>query len=67
MTKHASASNVHDNEVGVTVPESVTQTRLTTEEVRQGHVGDHVRHILFLSFAGAAIAMGVAYVLFFVE
>ena len=31
----------------------------TTEEVRQGHTGDHVRYILMASVAGAVFAMAI--------
>lgn len=33
----------------------------TTEEVRQGHTGDHVRYILIISFLGALAALFVLY------
>lgn len=32
---------------------------LTTEEVRQGHTGDHVRYILLASVAGAVFLMAI--------
>lgn len=39
-------------------------TELTTEEVRQGHTGDHVRYILMFSFAGIVAAFLIVYLLF---
>lgn len=38
----------------------------TTEEVRQGHTGDHVRYILALSAIGAAALLAIA-LFFFVN
>ena len=32
---------------------------LTTEQVRQGHTGDHVRYILLASVAGAVFVMAI--------
>ncbi|MGE0408170.1 MAG: hypothetical protein AB7P23_02780 [Amphiplicatus sp.] len=40
-------------------------TGLTTEQVRQGHTGDHVRYILALSTLGIVVAFAVVYLLFF--
>lgn len=56
-----------DNEQKVVIPDtSATGAHMaTTEEVRQGHTGDHVRRILAISFAGAAIALALAYYLLF--
>lgn len=38
---------------------------LTTEEVRQGHTGDHVRYILIASIAGAVIMMAIVAAYFY--
>jgi hypothetical protein len=56
-----------DNEQKVVIPDTLaTGARLATaEEVRQGHTGDHVRRILAVSIAGAAIALALAYFLLF--
>jgi hypothetical protein len=43
---------------------STSQTR-TTEEVRQGHTGDHVRYILLFSSAGALIVLFLLIWLYF--
>ncbi|WP_425410531.1 hypothetical protein [Hyphococcus sp.] len=37
---------------------------LTTEEVRQGHTGDHVRYILATSVVGIVIVFAVVYLYF---
>jgi hypothetical protein len=37
----------------------------TTEEVRQGHTGDHVRYILMFSFTGIVLVFAVL-ILFYV-
>ncbi len=37
----------------------------TTEEVRQGHTGDHVRYILLASVAGAVFVMAILIAWFF--
>lgn len=36
----------------------------TTEEVRQGHTGDHVRYILVYSVAGIVVVFTIVYLLF---
>jgi len=36
----------------------------TTEEVRQGHTGDHLRYILGYSVAGIVVVFTVVYLLF---
>ncbi len=49
----------------LSIPASETadgeEKTLTTEELRQGHTGDHVRHILYLSTIGAIIGLIVIY------
>ena len=37
----------------------VHSEELTTEQVRQGHTGDHVRYILMASVAGAILVMAI--------
>lgn len=56
-----------DNKQKVVIPDTSAPVAhiATTEEVRQGHTGDHVRRILAVSLAGAAIALALAFVLFF--
>ena len=39
--------------------------RRTTEQVRQGHTGDHVRYILLASVAGAVFVMAILIAWFF--
>lgn len=46
-----------ENLEGVVVGEGEVKS---AQDVRQGHTGDHVRYILFISFAGAAIALALA-------
>lgn len=36
----------------------------TTQEVRQGHTGDHLRYILALSITGLVIVFAIVYLLF---
>ncbi|MCI5047323.1 MAG: hypothetical protein MRY59_07460 [Aquisalinus sp.] len=49
----------------LSIPASETadgkEKTLTTEELRQGHTGDHVRHILYLSTIGAVIGLILIY------
>ncbi len=51
---------VSDRETADGQPEA-----LTTEEVRQGHTGDHVRYILMASLAGAVFVMAILVAYFF--
>ena len=44
--------------------DGLSETR-TTEEVRQGHTGDHVRYILMASVAGAVFVMAILIAWFF--
>ncbi|WDI32810.1 hypothetical protein PUV54_06315 [Hyphococcus flavus] len=50
--------------VGNSDTASDSAEKLTTEEVRQGHTGDHVRYILAASVAGAVILITIAYLYF---
>ena len=56
-----------DNEDAVFVPagDSSFPKVTTTEKVRGGHTGDGLSRILGVSFAGAAVALVIAYFLFF--
>jgi hypothetical protein len=56
----AEAIRVSDDETADGQPEA-----LTTEEVRQGHTGDHVRYILMASVAGAVFVMAIVAAYFF--
>ncbi|PQA88160.1 hypothetical protein [Hyphococcus luteus] len=56
----AEAIRVSDHETADGQPEA-----LTTEEVRQGHTGDHVRYILMASVAGAVFVMAIVAAYFF--
>lgn len=49
---------------GVETNDGLPESR-TTEEVRQGHTGDHVRYILLASVAGAVFVMAVLIAWFF--
>lgn len=40
------------------------QIDLTTEQVRQGHTGDHVRYILMTSTFGVVVAFAIAALIF---
>lgn len=46
-----------DNKQKVSIPQAEGTVDATVEEVRQGHTGDHVRHILLISTAAAAVAL----------
>ena len=56
----------HDKKFVVTSHETegLTGAERTTEEVRQGHTGDHVRYILAISFGVAFIVLLLAYWIF---
>jgi hypothetical protein len=43
---------------------NATAEKLTTEQVRQGHTGDHVRYILAASITGIGIIFAIAYFYF---
>lgn len=64
-----SPAEKENNDATMTVDENETATsssqKRTTEEVRQGHTGDHVRYILVFSSAGALIALFLLIWLYF--
>lgn len=55
-----------DDEIRVARSETAAKTAQTrtTEEVRQGHTGDHLRYILLTSIAGIVAIFLVIYMLF---
>ncbi|WP_306253669.1 hypothetical protein [Parvularcula sp. IMCC14364] len=61
----SSESERDNTKTNLHIPSSETadgkEKVLTTEELRQGHTGDHVRHILYLSTIGAVIGLIVIY------
>ncbi|MEX6632775.1 hypothetical protein [Hyphococcus lacteus] len=59
------AENTSD-EIHVTNSETAQPTPAdrTTEEVRQGHTGDHLRYILGYSVAGIVVVFTIVYLLF---
>lgn len=65
IDSRAEAQNTR-TEIHVSASETASgeEEELTTEEVRQGHTGNHVRYILALSFIGAAAALFLIYGMF---
>jgi hypothetical protein len=64
-----SAEEAENTDATICVPGADTATAhdecRTTEEVRQGHTGDHVRYILMFSFTGIVLVFAVL-ILFYV-
>jgi len=61
---HADPTN--DETMTVAASESFTAKihKVTTEGVRQGHTGDHLRYVLGISFAAALVAMFATVLIF---